>query len=648
MGVLNPLFLAAGVAIAVPIFLHLFQRHETRRFSFPALRYLERTEREHARRIRLRQLLLLLTRVAVLLLLVGAGARLIFAGRGGSHAPTDVVIVLDNSMSSGLVVGETRVLDDLKALAVRALDGASAEDRFWVIRAGEPWLPAIPGGAAEARVAVEETEPSAAAGDLTAAIERAAQLLRTSDRAEKEIHLLSDMQRTAFNASALAPADGLPVIAWTGTDDPPANRALTGLLVGAGLPPLEGQRTEVTVRAQQSESDTTRWPVRLVVDDRIRGAGTLSAGSETTIAMPQTGSGWVLGYVDADPDALRADDRRYFAYRSRRAPTLSVAGDPGVFVTQAIAVLETSNRMRAAPTPQAELLLAQDGAGLDQRGVTTAALVLPPGDEAVLPALNRRLFDAGIPWQVEPQSARGEVELTGDYLPDALEGIRALQWYDLSSVQGAPVAGRTLAEVGGRPWAVEGTDATGHRYLLLASPMLASATTLPVSAGMVRFIDWAASDWAGQGGGSEYAAGAYLPAPAAATEVRFPSGRESEIDGTRTVRGTGEAGFYTFLAADTVVGVLALNPPESESDLTPLGRRALESEIGTRVTAVSRADAWPRAVYRSRLGPEVWWPFLLVAALLLLVESLLASSGRVGAQRTGRASLSEEAPGAVL
>ena len=96
MGALSPLFLLAGAAIAIPIYLHLFQRHETRRLSFPALRYLERTEREHARQIRLRQILLMLARVAVLLFLVGAGARLFFSGRGASHPPTAVVVILDN------------------------------------------------------------------------------------------------------------------------------------------------------------------------------------------------------------------------------------------------------------------------------------------------------------------------------------------------------------------------------------------------------------------------------------------------------------------------------------------------------------------------------------------------------------------------
>ena len=146
MGFLNPLFLFAGLAIGVPVFLHLFHRQKTRRLSFPALRYLERTEREHAKEIRIRQLLLLLIRIMVLLFLVGSGARLFIEGRGSSHPPTAVVLIVDNSMSSGLVIGESRVLDDLKEIALTTLEASSTEDQFWVLRAGEPWLPSFPGG----------------------------------------------------------------------------------------------------------------------------------------------------------------------------------------------------------------------------------------------------------------------------------------------------------------------------------------------------------------------------------------------------------------------------------------------------------------------------------------------------------------------
>ncbi|MBM4182684.1 MAG: hypothetical protein FJ207_00500 [Gemmatimonadetes bacterium] len=636
MGALNPLFLLAGVATLVPIILHLFHRHETKRFSFPALRYLERTEKEHARQIKLRQLLLMLVRVAVLLLLVGAGARVLFAGMGGAHPPTAVVLVLDNSMSSGLVLGEQRVLDELKSLGRETLARASDEDRFWVIRAGEPWLPAIAGGRAEARAAVDATETSAAAGDLTAAIERAAELLRTAELQEREIHLLSDLQRTAFTLPGAEPSGDVPVLAFAPRGDRPDNRALIDLLVGGGLPPLEGQRTELTVSALESVGDTARWAVRLVLDGRVRGAGTLSAGAQTTIALPSTSLGWVQGYVEADPDALRADDRRYFAFRARRAPAVATAGDPGLFVTEALGVLAGSGRLRASGSRDAELLVTQDGAGLEARGANTSSLVLPPEDATLLPALNRRLSDAQIPWRLDPRPAAGETELTGDDAPEPLRGTTVRRWYDIVSV-GDPVAPtRTLGEVAGRPWALEGADATGRRYLLLGSPLVAAATTLPVSAGMVRFIDWAASEWAGAGSYPVYATGAYLPAPVGATHVRFPSGRQLEIDGTRTVRGTGEPGVYAFLAADTTVALVALNPPAGESRLQPLSRDDAETAIGRETDLVTDADDWASEVFRTRLGGEAWWPFLLAAALLLLAESLLASTRRGGGRPAER------------
>lgn len=636
MSALNPLVLAAALAVGVPIFLHLFQRHETRRFSFPALRYLERTEKEHARRIKIRQLLLLLTRVAILLLVVGAGARLVVGGRGASHPPTAVAVVLDNSLSSGLVVGETRVLDELKELALASLDEATDEDRFWLIRAGEPWLPAIPGDARETRLAVEATESSDGRGALTTALERAAELLATSDLPNREIHLLSDLQRTGFALPGDAPAADIPVVTWAGVEPPEPNRALTSVLVGGGLPPLEGQRTALTVRALSDAQDTTRWAVRVVMDGRVRAAGELGAGQEASIALPPTGAGWITGYAEADPDALRADDRRYFAYRSSRAPTVAIAGTPGLFLAEAVAVLERSGRVASVSPGAAELLVAPSGVGLEARGDSTAALIVPPDDDTVLPALNRRLIEAGIAWRYEPRESLGEADVVGTSLPEPLRGTRIRRWYAIRPAASEGTSARVLAEVAGSPWALEGTDALGRRYLLLASPLAADASTLPVSTGMVRFIDWVATQWAGSGGAGEHTVGDHLTAPSGATHVRFPSGREVEIDGTGTVRGTGEAGTYTFLEGDTTVAVVALNPSVDESRLARIGQDEIESAIGAEVTLVSDRGDWTRGTYRSRRGPELWWPLLLAAFLLLVAESLLAAAGRAGATTAQR------------
>jgi hypothetical protein len=116
--------------------------------------------------------------------------------------------------------------------------------------------------------------------------------------------------------------------------------------------------------------------------------------------------------------------------------------------------------------------------------------------------------------------------------------------------------------------------------------------------------------------------------------VRTPSGREAEVDGTRAVRATSEAGFYTFLRADSVVWVAAVNPPPSESDLAALDPSTLEDAVGDGLR-VTRARDWSGAIFRVRQGPELWWPLLLLAVLLLLTESWVAASGR-GARARAR------------
>src|SRR5688572_5454378 len=177
MGVLNPLWLLLGLAVSVPLIIHLLQRHQGPRVIFPAVRYLMRAEREHARRIRLRQLLLLLLRMAALLLIAIAAARPFLRGRGVGHAPTAVAIVLDNSMSSGVVRGDRRLLDELKDRALETLSRSGPDDRFWLLRAGAPWEPALPGDAQTIATRVRETQPTAGTADVVASVARAREIL---------------------------------------------------------------------------------------------------------------------------------------------------------------------------------------------------------------------------------------------------------------------------------------------------------------------------------------------------------------------------------------------------------------------------------------------------------------------------------------
>src|SRR3712207_9045250 len=114
MSFLAPLWLALAGAAAVPLLIHLLRRRIGLRVEFPAVRYLARAEQENSRKLRLRNLLIMLLRVLAVLLVALAAARPVGRVAGVGHAPTALALVVDNSLSTSAVVEGQPVLDRLK------------------------------------------------------------------------------------------------------------------------------------------------------------------------------------------------------------------------------------------------------------------------------------------------------------------------------------------------------------------------------------------------------------------------------------------------------------------------------------------------------------------------------------------------------
>src|SRR6266852_3090477 len=69
---LHPVALVGLAAAAIPALLHLLERRVPPDAEFPPIRYLTEAERQSARRLKLRHLLLLILRTALIALLVNA------------------------------------------------------------------------------------------------------------------------------------------------------------------------------------------------------------------------------------------------------------------------------------------------------------------------------------------------------------------------------------------------------------------------------------------------------------------------------------------------------------------------------------------------------------------------------------------------
>ena len=588
---LHPWVLAGLAAAAIPVLLHLIARRRPPTLAFPAVRYLVDTRREHHRRLRVQHWLLLLVRtLLVALLVLAAAAPMLRTTSAGGHAPSALVLIVDNSPSSGAVAAGEQRLGLLQAAARAVLARATAADALWLIAAdGVPRR----GDRETLRRAVDALDVDPRRLDLGDAITLADEILAGDER-PGEIVVVSDLQATAV--SAASPAVPL-VVARPGTASPP-NRGVATLGVGPQPWPLDGGRVSLSLIGDSAGATA---PVTVQLGDRPGHQVLASAGGLAEVALPAPGSGWWVVSATADPDEFRLDDRRVAAVRVAPVARVSWAGT-GRWATAAAEVLAANRRLASG----SEITLGGIG--------PTASVVEPPADAAALGALNRALERRGATWRYGAAVASSEVSDSGPLVGRH----RIARRYSLEPTG----SGRTgvLATAGGVPWIVR----TGE-FILLGSRLEPEWTDLPVSAGFVPFLDLLLNRVArGEVALVAGSPGDPVIMPDQVTEVRRDTVR-------RPVEGGGRfrppaTGVYWLLAGADTVGALAVNPDPRESRLEPPADGAVRRLWpGAWMRSLDEAG---EAAFASAARRDLRTPLLLGAVLLGMIEVGLASAGR--------------------
>jgi hypothetical protein len=587
---LHPWVLAGLAAAAVPILLHLLARREPPTVVFPAVRYLVTTTREHQRRFKLQHWLLLLLRTLLIAVVVLAAAAptVPLSGVPG-HAASALVLVVDNSPSSGAVVGGAPQLRQLVAAARQVLDRATPEDALWLITAD-----GIPrrGDRGALGELLDGLSVSPRRLDLGSAVTLAGGVLSSESR-PGEIVLLTDLQ-----ASALSPAEpAVPLVVGRPAAEPPLNVGIGQLDAGGQPWSSNGGRLTVSLVGDSSSA----VPVSARLGNRPARQALGRAGGATIINLPGSPSGWWTISTELRPDEFRLDDHRVAAVRI--APVARVDWDSASrYLAAASEVLAANHRIVKGQ----ELVLGRLGRG--------ASIVQPPEDPAQLGALNRALTARGIPWNYGNQIVQTGYSDSGA----VLGRYRVLRRYALQSNE----SGRTgvLATTGGAPWVVRGGN-----VVLLGSRLDPEWTDLPVSAGFMPFMDLLMNRLArGEVALGQGSPGDPVSLPDLVTQVR-QGDRQWRVEGGGVFRPV-DLGVYYLMAGEDTVGAISANPDSRESRLA----RAPDAQVrglwkGARVVSLTRARdmAFSSSSRGDLRGPLLWMAFAVG-----LMEVALASGWR--------------------
>ena len=344
MTFLNPLVLFGLAAAGIPILLHLLNLRKLRTVEFSTLSFLKELQQTKIRRLKLRQWLLLLLRTLLVIAIIVAFARPVLRGtmlgQIGAHAHSTVVFILDDSFSMLGTDERGDRFKQAKDVAAQLVSLLKDGDEAFLIRLSDlPKAtidPATHDFAALLDV-LKESQSSKIRRPLDEAYKTAARLLAASKNANKEVYLVSDIQRTLFPEN-LKPApppvalfpEGMQFFLVPVGSKNIANAAVDSIEIGTSI--IEKDKpVSLTCTIRNYGTAALRDYVVSVFLDGIRAAQSNvnvepwgSAQASFSISPKRTGH--IAGRVELEQDAIDEDNRRYFTLYVPEVISLALIG----------------------------------------------------------------------------------------------------------------------------------------------------------------------------------------------------------------------------------------------------------------------------------------------------------------------------------
>jgi len=676
MGFVAPLVLLGLGALAVPVFVHLIQRERKRVVEFPSLMFLRRIPYQSVRRRRLRDVLLLMMRLAALAMIVLAFARPFFRrdalSAAAQNGTREAVILVDTSYSMGYGDRWSKAQSAARD-AVNALNPGDRASLVFFAQGADVAVRSV-GDKGRLISAIAGGKVGPGATRFAPALKLAGSLLGESALPRREIVLISDFQRRGWEQTP-------------GRDDVklPERTTLTPVNVAAGttsnlsVTPVSMQRTRfenhdrVAVTAglvNHSETAVTNASLTLEVDGQTvqtLPASAAPGGSGSVTFSPFTvASRNMRATVRLQPDALERDNVFHFVISPSEPVRVFVIDRPGaereaLYVDRALPIGESPRVELTARTPAsfsdadaraAAVVVLNDIAVTDDLAdrlsgfvASGGGLFIAAGPHATWPSRAAALVPA-LPGDIVDRTTTTPSRLGAlEYSHPVFELFRAPRTGDFSAARfygyraTVQPAGPVLARFDdGTPALLERKTGAG-RVLLWTSTLDLEWNDLPIKPVFLPFVHTVTKYLADYSESpASLTVGQVIPAPRRShggatsrggTVAVAPSGARVSVETEDGALELGEQGFYdvrTQGAGADAATVLASNVDLTESDLTPLDPRELLAAVSGRTDGRPAGLGEPRPTDEAQAQAQrLWWYLLVAGGLLLAGETLLAN-----------------------
>jgi hypothetical protein len=211
MTFLNPLLLWGLAAVSIPILIHIFNLKRTKKIEFSTLMFLKEIQQSKYKKIKLKQLLILLCRIAFIIFLVMMFAKPFdkgFLGTPGEKAKSSVLIIFDDSFSMQSRDKSGNDLESGKKKTAEILDAIGSNDEvFFTTVSGinSPGSSMPYKDISRIKDTLASLKTSEVTRDINEVLYYAENILGSSSNSHKEIFLVTDGQSSFLKRDIISP-----------------------------------------------------------------------------------------------------------------------------------------------------------------------------------------------------------------------------------------------------------------------------------------------------------------------------------------------------------------------------------------------------------------------------------------------------------
>ena len=333
MRFLNPGFLFALLAIAIPIIIHLFNFRKFKKVYFSNVRFLKFVQIQTSSRQHLKDRLILASRILALAFLVFAFAKPYISNPDQKNVYQQQVISIfvDNSYSMEAVNTEGTLLDESKRRAKEIASAYSLNDKFQLLTNDFEGKFQRLLNYDEFLTAVDEVQVSASNRDLSQIIRRQEDVFLKEPNSRKTIYIISDLQENILPQAPVQADTSITVRLVRLKANSQPNVSIDSVWFTSAIhKPGDSEQMVVKLR-NNSDEDAVNIPIRITINKQQKALGSLTieprATSTDTLSFSGLRAGWQEGEIEITDFPVVFDDRFYFSFNVQQSiPLLIING----------------------------------------------------------------------------------------------------------------------------------------------------------------------------------------------------------------------------------------------------------------------------------------------------------------------------------